>query len=336
MNNNYQNIEVNEAVLMAYINGELLPKENKTVEHWLAKSEDNQNTFKNLKKTWEATEHLKPKPVAVNTGAAWEKILTKIDKSSEIPIQRKNSFLKIALGVAASIAVLFTVFNFWNQPIEKVQLTATNSVIEKTLLDGTAITINKNSKISYSKNFGKTERKIKLEGHAFFDVERDESKPFTIDLPKNTYVKVLGTSFNINTNDQNNTTTVFVKSGKVEFGNGAHKLILLANEKGIFSKNNGLLEKEDALKSEVSELYWIDEKLNFEGEKLGDIINTLSGIFKTDINLDCMEAANYPIVSDHHHESLDDILAVISLVHDLKIIKETISSKIVYSIKCND
>jgi len=336
MNKKYQNIEINEAVIMAYINGELTSSEIKIVEQWLAESEINQSTLNEYQKTWKATKNLEPKPIAVNTTVAWEKVLSKIDTTPVVAIEKKNNYLKLVIGIAASIVLIIAMFNFWNKPIETMQLMATTAVIEKTLEDGSSITIDKNSEIIYPKNFGKTERKVKLEGAAFFEVKRDENRPFTIELPENSFVKVLGTSFTINTNAINNTTTVFVKTGKVEFGNSTNQLILLPNEKGIFNKNNGTFTKEVALKQKLLELYWIDEKLNFEGEKLGDIIDILSQVFDTEINLECINAANYPIVSDHDHDSLDKILEVVCLVHNLKINTEIVNGKTIYSIECND
>ena len=84
------------------------------------------------------------------------------------------------------------------------------------------------------------------------------------------------------------------------------------------------------------EIYWINEQLIFEGEQLADIIHVLNDVFKTDIQLLCHKASNYPIISNHQHEDLEEILEVICTVHNLKLSKETVNGKDSFSISCND
>ena len=82
------------------------------------------------------------------------------------------------------------------------------------LPDGSKIYLNRNSEFSYRKNFGKHGRNVKLTGEAFFEISPDVSKPFIIDAGK-AKVKVVGTSFNVITNNRESAVEVFVKTGKV-------------------------------------------------------------------------------------------------------------------------
>ncbi len=337
MSSHNQNIEMNDAILMAYINGELNIDEKKLVNKWLDGSEENRNHFENLSKTWEVSGKLKLKPVSVNTDDAWLRVKKEIESAKVIPIgKKKNNTVKIALSIAASLAIILIAYTFWDKPVNQIELMASNTVIEKTLADGSEITINKNSQIVYPEKFDKNERRIKLKGEAFFDIERDTANPFIIDLPDNFYVKVLGTSFTVNTNDDNNSKTVFVKSGKVEFGNSDNKLILVANEKAIFHADSKTFEKIEKRTDKAEELYWINEQLVFEGEKLTDIIDVLNAIFPEEISLNCDPAADYPIVSNHQQEDLEAILEVICLVHDLTLTKVKKAGKVKFTISCND
>ena len=86
--------------------------------------------------------------------------------------------------------------------------------IKVSLPDGSNIYLNRNSKFSYRKNFGEHRRDVKLTGEAFFEISPDASKPFIIDAGK-ARVKVVGTSFNVITNNTESDVEVFVKTGKV-------------------------------------------------------------------------------------------------------------------------
>lgn len=64
-----------------------------------------------------------------------------------------------------------------------------------TMPDGTAITLNSGSKLSYPKTFDQSARMILMEGEAYFNVKKDSHKPFIV-KSKNASVTVLGTIFN--------------------------------------------------------------------------------------------------------------------------------------------
>ena len=129
-------IEINDTVLMSYINAELSPAQIAEVEAWLQLSENNQKHFDQLKKTWDISGEVDPEPVSVNTNAAWENILSKIqvEDTKVIPIQtKKSSNLKYLIGVAAMLAIIFTAYFSWNTKVEDINLVATHDIIKKTL-----------------------------------------------------------------------------------------------------------------------------------------------------------------------------------------------------------
>ena len=57
-------------------------------------------------------------------------------------------------------------------------------------------------------------RDVKLTGEAFFEITPDAAKPFIIDAGK-AKVRVVGTTFNVITNNSESAVEVFVKTGKV-------------------------------------------------------------------------------------------------------------------------
>lgn len=66
-----------------------------------------------------------------------------------------------------------------------------------TLPDGTLVTLNAASRIKFPTVFSSVERRVELEGEAYFEVMKDVTKPFLVVSGKQT-VEVLGTHFNVN------------------------------------------------------------------------------------------------------------------------------------------
>ena len=68
-----------------------------------------------------------------------------------------------------------------------------------TLDDGTLVHLNYDTRLFYPEKFGKGERRIILDGEAYFMVAKDKSRPFIVQTTSGN-VKVYGTEFNVNTN----------------------------------------------------------------------------------------------------------------------------------------
>jgi ferric-dicitrate binding protein FerR (iron transport regulator) len=341
--NNY--IEFNEATLMAYINNELAEEQMGMVDHWLTLSEDNQEEMDKLKRIWEESKMLKVTPVMVDTEAALKNVLAKINKNEdkkgkatealEVPITKPINAKRIVFSAAAVLIALFGLvglLNYINGSVEQINLTASSEIIETELSDGTKVSLNANSSLKYQSQFSSNERRVGLEGEAFFDVERNEEKPFIIDLPNEFYVKVLGTSFNIDADKQDSLTEVYVKSGKVEFGSKNDKILLVAGEKGIMSNKTGKVRKVVETNGDMKILGWQSQDLNFDNITLLETIEILENVYDTQIELKCTEVGENLVVSPHKKsEPLDSILKVISSVHSLDVEKQGS----IYTLSCD-
>lgn len=66
------------------------------------------------------------------------------------------------------------------------------------LPDGSTVWLNSGTSLSYPTNFASADhRQVELRGEAYFDVARDESKPFRVQTSQQ-LIEVLGTQFNVN------------------------------------------------------------------------------------------------------------------------------------------
>jgi ferric-dicitrate binding protein FerR (iron transport regulator) len=115
-------------------------------------------------------------------------IIRPLSQKRVIPFQR-------VISIAASVIVLIGVllFVFWKPTSESAPLqesVAQEKVLNYTLPDGTKVSLNRGSKISYPSTFEGQTREITLQGEAFFDVAHDAQHPLLF-MHKAQTIKVL-------------------------------------------------------------------------------------------------------------------------------------------------
>ncbi len=124
----------------------------------------------------------------------------------------------------------------------------THSTLTLNLEDGSKVTLQPKAVLAFPEDFlGNKERKVYLEGDAFFDIEKDPKHPFLV-FHKNLITKVLGTKFFIKQSTNNNQTEVEVRSGKVEvFENDklVNKKVAGINDGAIITPNQKVIYIED-------------------------------------------------------------------------------------------
>ncbi|MBT31625.1 MAG: hypothetical protein CMO01_18370 [Thalassobius sp.] len=206
-------------------------------------------------------------------------------------IDRKNYFKP--LSIAASIILLISIgigYYFVNQQLNQTEETQELSYIEKVnpkghkstlkLPDGTSIKLNAESKLVFPSDFGQVKREVYLEGEAFFDVEPDAEKPFSV-ISGDITTTVLGTSFNVRAFTSDNKVQVAVTEGKVQvsksfqdsISQNTSKLFLLPNQLGTYNKND-----DELIKSEFDAdlvLGWKEGKLVFKDSDFKEIVSKL-------------------------------------------------------------
>ncbi len=159
----------------------------------------------------------------------------------------------------------------------------TGSDQEIMLSDSTIVLLKQNSHLVYENSFNQERREVFLYGEAFFQVKRDEMKPFVV-YTGNLITEVLGTSFRVKENKESNTTEVSVTSGKVSvYTDGPEKkskkngFILTANQQVSYSKTThqivtGIVEEPVVHIGENVQ----PPSLDFKSVPLQDVLHTLT------------------------------------------------------------
>lgn len=140
---------------------------------------------------------------------SWHKIDTQIKR------QRTRRMVQYAAMAAAftGLVALGYIYAFSDQVDQRFATGyAESSTI--TLADGSVINLQANSELLVMKpTWWKSQRRVRLEGEAFFTVAHDAQHPFVVTTPEGLTVKVLGTRFNVQA--RHATSTVYLASGRV-------------------------------------------------------------------------------------------------------------------------
>ena len=141
-----------------------------------------------------------------------------------------------------------------------------NTVI---LADGTTVHLNAGSKLTYPVRFAGKRRVVALEGEAYFDVVKDETRPFIVQSHLGE-VTVLGTAFNINAYTDASVYTTLVH-GKVQFSSSSIGTIILSPGEQAVVSANGSEKRMVDLDEYVG---WVDGRYVFNNRPLGEIMQT--------------------------------------------------------------
>ena len=189
---------------------------------------------------------------------------------------------------------------------------------EIVLPDNSHVWLNGNSTLRAPEVFSGNHRKVVLDGEAYFEIARDETKPFKV-RAGNTIIKVLGTSFNVETEKQSSTVSVIVNSGKVAFyrANGLQgKSILTAGMKGQYRTSNR--EIKISTNDDQNYLSWKTGLLTFYDTPLDEVCIVLSEYYRKDVKTNVSDT-NLTLTGSFQNETLEDILKTIELTLDIKV-----------------
>lgn len=149
------------------------------------------------------------------------------------------------------------------------------------LSDGTKVWMNAGSRLRYPVVFGAGERRVFLAGEAYFEVNRDTCKPFYVETD-DLYVRVYGTSFNVNTCRLAETRTVLLK-GSVGVGiNGSQEEIRLQpGELAGYDRKSHHIRVEMVNVSQY--IAWKEGYFAFENESLEEIMEMLARWYDVEV-----------------------------------------------------
>ena len=144
------------------------------------------------------------------------------------------------------------------------------------LSDSTKVWLNSETTLRFPVQFAADDRNVELTGEAYFEVSKNEKKPFVVSSG-NHLVKVLGTQFNISSYADNPNIYTTLAEGKVEvssISNPEVTLMLRPSEQSILNSNNNQIQKRTIDVNQY--VAWKDGRFVFRDQTLEEIMRTLS------------------------------------------------------------
>ncbi len=143
------------------------------------------------------------------------------------------------------------------------------------LNDGTKVWLNAGSEIVYPSVFENNVREVYVKGEVYFEVVKDKARPFIVHSSSQK-IEVLGTIFNVNAyeNEQSTKTTLLTGSVRISNLKGSLKesLILSPNEQSIVGKSPDIMVQTVNPKAVTS---WKNGYFNFHGMSLDESLKQI-------------------------------------------------------------
>lgn len=267
-------------LLAKYLTDMLSPEEMKQVEEWRKLSIDNEEVFSELMKlrvSWKFTQYNTPEHIeeALNglSYVGWGYL--KPDNCVTIRVEQGEDVKKIVLA------------------------------------DGSAVWLKEGSSLRIPEVFAENNRKLSLQGEAFFDVAKNAQYPLYVST-NYVNIKVLGTAFNVKTDEKHQNVETVLARGKVALLDKQWNPILdmSPGEKVTYDNNK------NEYATEVVDVNvctaWRLNQFVFENVTLREIVNQLCVKFNVNINLESTKLAQRKFrCVINEDESLPDILKLL-------------------------
>lgn len=238
------------------------------------------------------------------------------------------------IGYAAAILILVvssSLLTLWYTQNEEVVFVANEMNTLYTpagqraclvLQDGTEVWLNAKSKLVYPAQFTGEERRVKVEGEAFFNVAKDSVKPFIVSA-MDVDMKVLGTQFNVYCYPDVGyvETSLLEGSVRVFFSGKEKEGILLKPDQQVTAANGKMVVKPIRLNEHF---LWRDGVYAFENEPLIDILKKLELYYDVKIVVEDTTMFNETYTGKfRQRDSLDDIFKILQQIRSFKFCKDT-------------
>jgi ferric-dicitrate binding protein FerR (iron transport regulator) len=219
--------------------------------------------------------------------------------------------MRVAAGILLAISITYMIFSLSKQQNEI--FTDANSTKKIILEDGSIILLHFDSKLTFPKKFDSDKREVTLEGEAFFNISKDEQRPFIVHTFQTT-TRVVGTEFNVRGYAKDNVIQLDVVSGLVLFG--ADSLVDVKAGNSInYEKDTKILSKSTV--NIPNTAAWFKKQLVFDNVELRSVFYDLENYFHVKFEIVDQELLSCHFSGKFVDPSLRDLLSV--LQYSLKI-----------------
>lgn len=334
-------------LMIRFCSNSMTPEDKEKIDLWLKSDFDNQTILNFLEMVWNTPEK---KHESSDLKSAWEAIAKKAGISSPLektpgtarPFRRsvweqvrhnRRATLPKILSYAAVVVVIFAMHSLY-QAMKSSKPSGSGNELQKvfvdygkkaslTLTDGTKITLDAGTSLTYPINFTKDTREIQLSGEGYFEVAPNPQKPFIIKA-NDAVIKVIGTKFNVSAWIDNQALKVAVVEGQVSLrSSNQAELDAVVIKKGELST---LLDKKIVtrpVRVDIDKyLAWLNRDLVFDNTPLFEVLNQLQRWYKLEFELPDPVYSSIRISGTIKRKPVNDIIEALSMMIDLEARRE--------------
>jgi len=304
--------------LLAYLQGEASFEQEKLAEQWLSIPE-NEEVFIQFQKINRLTSDL-------NLLRHFDILKGKQQVLRKYKSGRVGNFLLWTQRVAAILFVPMLLSGIWyfmkqNELIKELGVSTVNQEIitqpgtksHLFLPDSTEVWLNSASTLRFPSVFHGNERRISLQGEAFFKVYKNKEKPFIVGTSAMD-IEAVGTEFNVSaySGDLKLSTTLAEGMVKITDKADAGKIIFLDPGKQVNYNTSNQTYKTEVVRVE-DVIAWRDGVLIFNETPFYEVVAKLGRWFNADIQITEQSIASYRFTGRFTSESLEQVMELLTL-----------------------
>ena len=318
--------DIQYQLISRFLEGEASAEEQQTLSEWRAAAAENEKRFQEISFLWKNAKQTKSfeKPISVDVDAALKKVKQQLDPTTK-GINSRRRILRFA---AAAASIVFAIGLLWfvnsNNGIEMLEVTTlANEKIEVLLPDSSIVWLNENSALSYPKKFVGNHREVLMHGEAIFEVTHNPTKPFIVEADQ-LRVQVLGTRFNVISNQENQNNFVHVIRGKVQVQKkvvAAQQVILEKGMTAMYDQKTKRLQLTNEFSA--NQLFWQNKTLTFKEANLEKVFSDLESAYKIKININNTDLLTCPFSGTFRAQTIDEVFELLQFIYQFEITKST-------------
>lgn len=293
-----------QAIIRSF-EGKLQGKERQELDKWLLAAEKNRQHYEELRKTYNTSENFKI-GFKLDEANALKNVNRKISSKRTIRIMGRAAAAVVVLLLASQFIFRAQTRQNWDETIAEQQQIVF-------LSDSSKVILAENSSLKYPNSFKGNKRNVILTGTAYFEIVKNEEKPFHIDAP-NTKIKVLGTKFLVDAT-KSDIEKVLVDEGKVAFSSRSvlsrQKVILTKNEIGIWDVEKHQLSEQ--INPEENSNTWLSGRLSFSRLPLANVLETIEKHYHLKIELADKSFETLKYSGQFNNQSAEDVIKTVCL-----------------------
>lgn len=316
---------INEDILIRYLDGTLPESETGAVQEWLATSVDNQRMLEQLYYTMQVVKRARVVQSA-DPDKALQRFKTRVHKKNKKAAIRRTLWrverVAAVLFLPLLLLSIYMGMHESRQEARMIEVHTNPGVVSAFRLpDGSQVWLNAGSTLKYPSDFVADRRQVELQGQGYFEVVRDERKPFIVQTGSDYAVEVLGTTFDMAAYEDEETIQTTLVDGSVRLhlrkrDGQSFSRKLEPNQKAEFERNTRRLAV-TTVNTEY-DTAWKNGEIIFRNHPMEQVLKVLSRHYHVKFRVQDPQVLKSIITAKFKDEQLPQVMEYLRLASSIQ------------------